>query len=179
MTRKLSKKGGCFINDKISLYQRFGLVPDRWLPWAFHFNRWAPFFKERRGGRYFWMIQKLNVKMKRSKKEWGSNYVASIVTYCMLTYCIQGDIINWVNNMNIVKVFASNLKYYRNKLGVSQEQFADKAGLHRTYISAIECGKRSISLDNIQKIAEALEIETYLLFVDDCDKKDRKKAGGK
>ena len=60
--------------------------------------------------------------------------------------------------MNIVKVFASNLKYYRNKMGVSQEQFADKAGLHRTYISAIECGKRSISLDNIQKIAEALEI---------------------
>lgn len=102
-----------------------------------------------------------------------------IVTYCMLTYCIQKGIIDWVNNMNIVKVFASNLKYYRNKMGVSQEQFADKAGLHRTYISAIECGKRSISLDNIQKIAEALEIETYLLFVDDCDKKDRKKAGGK
>lgn len=125
------------------------------------------------------MKQKLNVKMKMSKKEWVSNYVASIVTYCMLTYCIQRDIINWVNHMNIVKVFASNLKYYRNKLGVSQEQFADKAGLHRTYISAIECGKRSISLDNIQKIAEALEIETYLLFVDDCDKKDRKKAGGK
>ena len=88
----------------------------------------------------------------------------------MLTYCIQRD---------IVKVFASNLKYYRNKMGVSQEQFADKAGLHRTYISAIECGKRSISLDNIQKIAEALEIETYLLFIDDGDKKDGKKAGGK
>lgn len=30
--------------------------------------------------------------------------------------------------MNTVKVFASNLKYYRNKMGVSQEQFADKAG---------------------------------------------------
>ncbi|WP_322176190.1 hypothetical protein [Acutalibacter caecimuris] len=41
------------------------------------------------GGRYFWMKQKLNVKMKMSKKEWVSNYVASIVTYCMLTYCIQ------------------------------------------------------------------------------------------
>lgn len=86
---------------------------------------------------------------------------------------------NWVNNMKIVKVFASNLKYYRNKMGVSQEQFAYKAGLHRTYISAIECGKRSISLDNIQKIAEALEIETYLLFTDDGDKKDGKKAGEK
>lgn len=32
------------------------------------------------------MKQKLNVKMKMSKKEWVSNYVASIVTYCMLTY---------------------------------------------------------------------------------------------
>ena len=68
--------------------------------------------------------------------------------------------------MDIIKVFSNNLKYYRNKLGISQEEFADKAGLHRTYISAVECGKRSISLDNIQKIAEALGIETYLLFID-------------
>lgn len=51
---------------------------------------------------------------------------------------------------------------------VSQEQFADKESLGRT-----------ISLDNIQKIAEALEIKTYLLFIDDGDKKDGKKAGGK
>ena len=59
-----------------------------------------------------------------------------------------------------------NLKKYRKKLGVSQEKFADMAGLHRTYISAIECGKRSIALDNIQKIADALGIETYLLFME-------------
>lgn len=51
-------------------------------------------------------------------------------------------------------------------IGLSQEAFADKAGLHRTYISAIERGKRSIALDNVQKIADALEIETYLLFVE-------------
>lgn len=55
------------------------------------------------------------------------------------------------------------------QLGLSQENFAEKAGLHRTYISAIECGKRSISLDNIQKIADALEIDTYLLFIDQED----------
>lgn len=60
-----------------------------------------------------------------------------------------------------------NLKKYRNAIGLSQEAFADKAGLHRTYISAIECEKRSISLDNVQKIADALEIDTYLLFIDD------------
>ena len=69
--------------------------------------------------------------------------------------------------MDVLKVFASNLRKYRNELGLSQESFAEKAGLHRTYISSIECGKRSISLDNIQKIANALGIQTYLLFIDD------------
>lgn len=69
--------------------------------------------------------------------------------------------------MDIIKVFSSNLKKYRTALGVSQESFAEKAGLHRTYISAIECGKRSISLDNIQKIADALKIDTYLLFIEE------------
>lgn len=69
--------------------------------------------------------------------------------------------------MDIIKVFSSNLKKYRTTLGISQESFAEKAGLHRTYISAIECGKRSISLDNIQKIADALKIDTYLLFIEE------------
>ena len=68
--------------------------------------------------------------------------------------------------MDIIKVFSSNLKKYRILIGMSQESFAERAGLHRTYISAVECGKRSISLDNIQKIADALGIETYLLFVE-------------
>ena len=69
--------------------------------------------------------------------------------------------------MDILKVFATNLKKYRNKIGLSQVNFAEKAGLHRTYISAIECEKRSISLENIQKIADALEISVFLLFVDE------------
>lgn len=68
--------------------------------------------------------------------------------------------------MDIIKVFSSNLRKYRTALGISQEAFAEKAGLHRTYISAVERGKRSISLDNIQKISDALGIETYLLFLD-------------
>lgn len=68
--------------------------------------------------------------------------------------------------MDIIKVFSSNLRKYRTSLGISQEAFAEKAGLHRTYISAVERGKRSISLDNIQKISDALGVETYLLFID-------------
>lgn len=69
--------------------------------------------------------------------------------------------------MDIVRVFGSNLKKYRTALGLSQEAFAEKCGLHRTYISAIECYRRSIALENVQRIAEALEIETYKLFLED------------
>lgn len=68
--------------------------------------------------------------------------------------------------MDIVKVFGMNVKHYRETLGISQEVFAEKCGLHRTYISAIECYRRSISLENIQRIADALGIETYKLFME-------------
>lgn len=71
--------------------------------------------------------------------------------------------------MDIVKVFGTNLKKYRTELGLSQEAFADKCGMHRTYISAIECYRRSISLENIQRIANALGIETYKLFIESED----------
>lgn len=69
--------------------------------------------------------------------------------------------------MDIIKVFGTNVRKYRISKGVSQEKFAELCGLHRTYISDIECFRRSISLDNIQKIADALNIETYRLFVED------------
>lgn len=68
--------------------------------------------------------------------------------------------------MDILKVFARNVRKYRTANHLSQEVLAEKAGLHRTYISAIECERRSIALDNVQHIADALEIETYLLFVE-------------
>lgn len=68
--------------------------------------------------------------------------------------------------MSLLQVFSSNLRRYRHKLGLSQEEFADLAGLHRTYISAVECGKRSIAIDNIEKIASALNVDAYLLFID-------------
>ena len=72
--------------------------------------------------------------------------------------------------MDIIKVFGTNLRTYRNKVGVSQEKFAEMCGLHRTYISDIERFKRSIALENVQKIADALGIETYKLFVTEVEK---------
>ncbi len=69
--------------------------------------------------------------------------------------------------MDIIKVFGKNLKKHRTSMRLSQEAFAEKCGMHRTYISAIECYRRSISLENIQRIADALEIETYKLFMEE------------
>lgn len=69
--------------------------------------------------------------------------------------------------MDILKVFGTNLRKYREVKNISQEKFAEKAGLHRTYISDVERFQRSISLGNVQKIADALEIETYKLFMED------------
>lgn len=70
--------------------------------------------------------------------------------------------------MDIIKVFANNVRKYRKeKLGVSQEAFADMCGLHRTYISAVECYRASISLKNIQLIADTLGVETYKLFIEE------------
>lgn len=73
--------------------------------------------------------------------------------------------------MDIVKVFGTNVKKYRKALNMSQEELAGKSNLHRTYISAIECFRRSIALENIQRIADALEIEPYKLFIDKAIKK--------
>lgn len=68
--------------------------------------------------------------------------------------------------MDILEVFGDNVRHYRLQRHMSQEAFAQRCGLHRTYISAVERHKRSISLTNIQKIADALDIDTYLLFVE-------------
>ena len=68
--------------------------------------------------------------------------------------------------MNIKEVFGTNLRKYRIEKGVSQEKFAELCGLHRTYISDIECFQRNVSLENIQKIAEALDVEPSALLID-------------
>lgn len=68
--------------------------------------------------------------------------------------------------MNIIKVFGANVRKFRKEKGVSQEKLAELCGLHRTYISDIERFQRSISLENIQRIADALNIETHRLFIE-------------
>lgn len=60
--------------------------------------------------------------------------------------------------------FGLALKQRRQELGISQEVLAERAGLHRTYIGDIERGARNLSLENIEKLAKALQISIYDLF---------------
>ena len=66
---------------------------------------------------------------------------------------------------DICLMFGKNVRNYRIAKGFSQEEFASRVELHRTYISAVERGRRSISLENIKKIADALEVKVYKLFI--------------
>ena len=59
---------------------------------------------------------------------------------------------------NIMVRFGEHMRKVRTRVGVSQEKLADLAGLHRTYVSSVERGKRNISLVNIQKLAAALDV---------------------
>lgn len=70
--------------------------------------------------------------------------------------------------MDIIQVFGKNVRYYRVLRGMSQEKLAEKAELHRTYISDVERFRRSISLNNIQKIADALGTEAYRLLMEEA-----------
>lgn len=56
-------------------------------------------------------------------------------------------------------IFARNLKEIRVKACLSQEQLADIAGLHRTYVGSVERGERNISIDNMERLANALKVD--------------------
>jgi len=63
------------------------------------------------------------------------------------------------------------MRAIRKSTGLSQEELADRAGLHRTYISSIERAERNVSLENIFLLAQALDVEPGALLrpADDMD----------
>lgn len=65
---------------------------------------------------------------------------------------------------NVKKQFGAAVRHRRGCLGISQEELAGRAGLHRTYISDVERGARNVSLESIHRLAAALEIPASHLF---------------
>lgn len=71
-----------------------------------------------------------------------------------------------------IKAFGLRVRYFRKRLGLSQDDLADIAELHRTYVGAVERGERNISLLNILRLADALDIPTKELFNEDVESKE-------
>lgn len=70
----------------------------------------------------------------------------------------------FVSKIDVKKTFGTAVRGWRCQRGISQEQLAERANLHRTYVSDIERGARNVSLKNIERLARALDISVSTLF---------------
>ncbi len=70
------------------------------------------------------------------------------------------------------------IKTQRASLGISQEELAHRAGLHRTYVSDLERGVRNPSLDSVEKLARALELSMSQLFEKASEQRSEADRGG-
>ncbi|MBD5266259.1 MAG: helix-turn-helix transcriptional regulator [Bacteroides sp.] len=71
----------------------------------------------------------------------------------------------------ILTSFGDIIRKYRKERGISQEELAFRAGLHRTYIGMIERGEKNITLTNIAKLASGLNVKIKDLFDEIQDSK--------
>ena len=67
---------------------------------------------------------------------------------------------------DIMVRFGQAVRKIRRDQGISQEDFAVRCGLHRTFISDVELGKRNVSLENIERIAISLNRSLVELFLE-------------
>lgn len=66
----------------------------------------------------------------------------------------------------ILMKFGNKVRDERKKLGISQEELADRTNVHRTYIGMIERAEKNITLENIEKVANALDLRLSDFFKD-------------
>jgi transcriptional regulator with XRE-family HTH domain len=64
----------------------------------------------------------------------------------------------------LVAVFAANVRRRRLELELSQEELAERAGVHRTYVGMLERSEKNVTIYNIERIARALQLEPWKLL---------------
>lgn len=64
----------------------------------------------------------------------------------------------------ITEKIGNRIRELRKETGLSQEKFAAKIGMDRTYFASVELGKRNISIVNLEKIAVGLDVSLYDMF---------------
>jgi transcriptional regulator with XRE-family HTH domain len=60
--------------------------------------------------------------------------------------------------LSLVEIFSTNLRAARLRKGLTQEELASLAGLHRTYVGSAERGERNVTLESVERLARALEV---------------------
>ena len=76
----------------------------------------------------------------------------------------RGSVAPPLDQDRLLGVFAGNVRLLRRSKGLSQEMLGDLSDLDRTYISGIERGLRNVSIRNIQRLAEALNVDARTLL---------------
>lgn len=61
---------------------------------------------------------------------------------------------------DILTVVGENIKYYRTRLGMTQEELAERAGINRSYLAGLERGRRNTTLKTVEALAKALGVST-------------------
>ncbi len=87
--------------------------------------------------------------------------ISAILVFLLSPYC-------WAklsNNLTLRAILAKNIRTCRKEKQLSQEKLAELCGLHRTYVGSVERGERNVSVDNIEKIANALRVPASKLLI--------------
>lgn len=70
------------------------------------------------------------------------------------------------HSCHLVAVFAANVRRRRLELGLSQEQLAELAGVHRTYVGMVERSEKNVTIYNIERFSVALQVPAANLLLD-------------
>lgn len=80
---------------------------------------------------------------------------------------------------NITKILAINIRFLRQQKSLSQEEFAEICGIHRTYVGSVERGERNVTLSTLELFATALGVSVPNLLTKNLGNEDDKSTNAR